>query len=351
MNEIVQLAEKIREPDENVRKKASERLDNLTKPKGSLGRLEDLAIQVAGITGKLDPSLNNRYSLVFAGDHGVAEEGVSAYPQEVTVQMLANFIHEGAAVNILGKLEKSEVIVIDVGVAAGDLPEKVVDKKVMYGTNNFVKGPAMSRDQAIRSIMIGYEIVEDLADSGLDLLGLGDMGIANTTPSSAITSVITGSDPQRVTGTGTGIDEESLAHKIKVVERGIEVNDPNRDDAIDVLSKLGGLEIGAIAGGYLAGAANHVPILVDGFITTSAALVAHAIEPLVAEYMVASHNSVEQGHMIALKHLGLSPLLDLNLRLGEGTGAVLAMNLVTASMRVLNEMYTFAEAGVSTEED
>ncbi len=351
MNEIVKLAERIQKPDGRARRKASERLDNLTKPKGSLGKLEDLAIKVAGITGKLDPSLDNRYSLVFAGDHGVAEEGVSAYPQEVTVQMLANFIHEGAAVNVLGNLEGSEVMVIDVGVAAGDLPEKVLDRKVRFGTNNFVKGPAMSRDEAISSIMIGYEIVEDLADSGLDLLGLGDMGIANTTPSSAITSVLTVNAPQRVTGTGTGIDQESLANKVEVVERGIEVNNPDHEDPIDVLSKVGGLEIGAITGGYLAGAANHVPLLVDGFITTSAALVAYAIEPLVAEYMVASHNSVEQGHMIALKHLGLSPLLDLNLRLGEGTGAVLAMNLIRASMAILNDMYTFAEAGVSTEEE
>lgn len=344
------MVERIREPDGDARRKAGDRLDNLTKPVGSLGRLEKLAVKVAGITGEMDPPLEKRYSLVFAGDHGVAEEGVSAYPQEVTVQMLGNFIHEGAAVNILGNLEGSRVKVVDVGVASADLPEKVMDKKVRAGTDNFTRGPAMTREEALESLRVGYDIVDELADRGLGVLGVGDMGIANTTPSSAITALFTGSDPSEVTGRGTGIDEESLKHKVDVVRRGIEVNEPDPADPVGLLSKVGGLEIGAIAGAYLAAAANRLPVMVDGFITTSGALIANAIAPLSSEYMIASHNSVEQGHMVALNHLGLSPLLDLDLRLGEGTGAALAMHLVRASTAILNEMYTFEEAGVSTKE-
>lgn len=330
-----------------VRDKASRRMNNLTKPKGSLGKLEELAIKIAGIRGELDPPMDDRYSLVFAGDHGIAEEGVSAYPQEVTVQMLKNFIHEGAAINVLGKSVGSIVRVVDVGVASDDIPRSVVEKKVNKGTDNFLHGPAMSREDALKSLRVGYEVVEELVDSGLDLLGVGDMGIGNTTPSSAITAVMTGELPERVTGRGTGIDEEGLRKKVEVVEKGLDTNNPDPEDPVDVLAKVGGYEIGAIAGAYLAGAANRVPVLVDGFITTAGALIAHGLEPRVVDYMIASHCSVEDGHDVALDELGLEPLLDLNLRLGEGTGAALAMNLVEASTSILNGMYTFEEAGVS----
>ncbi len=333
--------------DGEIIDKASERMDSLTKPKGSLGKLEGLAIKVAGITGKLNPSLNNKYSFVFAGDHGVAAEGVSAYPQEVTVQMLANFIHEGAAINVLGNQVGSEVVVVDVGVASDDIPPSVIDEKINRGTDSFTGGPAMSREDALASVRVGYRVVEEVAEGGLDLLGLGDMGIGNTTPSSAITAIMTDSKPEEVTGRGTGIGEESLREKIAVVKEGLEVNQPDPTDPLDVLSKVGGYEIGAIAGAYLAGAANNVPVLLDGFITTAGALIAHAIEPEVADYMIASHNSVERGHEAAHEKLGLDPLLDLNLRLGEGTGAALAMHLVQSGVSVLNEMYTFEEAGVS----
>ncbi len=338
---------RIDEVNYEIRDKASQRMNNLTKPKGSLGKLEDLAIKIAGIRGEFDPSMDERYSLVFAGDHGVAEEGVSAYPQEVTLQMLGNFIHEGAAINVLGESVGSKVRVIDVGVASDDVPRSVVGRKVNNGTDNFLHGPAMPREEALKSLRVGYEIVEELADSGLDLLGVGDMGIGNTTPSSAITAVITGASPENVTGRGTGIDEEALRKKVEVVEKGLEENNPDPEDPIDVLSKVGGYEIGAIAGAYLAGAANQVPLMVDGFITTAGALIARGLEPGVVDYMIASHNSVEGGHSVALKELELEPLLDLDLRLGEGTGAALAMNLVEAGTSILNEMNTFEEAGVS----
>ncbi|MFB6290204.1 MAG: nicotinate-nucleotide--dimethylbenzimidazole phosphoribosyltransferase [Candidatus Bipolaricaulia bacterium] len=338
----------IEEVSDEVRAEASRRMDSLTKPKGSLGKLEDLAIKIAGITRQLDPSLEAKYSLVFAGDHGVAEEGVSAYPQEVTVQMLGNFIHEGAAINVLGEYVESEVVVVDVGVASEEIPESVIDRKIDKGTENFLTGPAMPRENALESLRVGYETVDELAGSGLDLLGVGDMGIGNTTPSSAITSVMTGAPPEKVTGRGTGIDEKTLAEKVDAVKKGLEENNPDSDDPVDVLRKVGGYEIGAIAGAYLAGAANRVPLLVDGFITTAGALIAYGLEPRVADYMIASHRSLEEGHNVALDELGLEPLLDLNLRLGEGTGAALAMNLVEAAVSILNEMYTFEEAGVSS---
>ena len=347
MLEISNFTEEIGPVDGEVSEKASRRLDNLTKPKGSLGQLEELAVKIAGIRREMNPSFDDKYSLVFAGDHGVAAEGVSAYPQEVTVQMLANFIHEGAAINVLGNQVGSEVLVVDVGVASEEIPESVVDRKINPGTDSFTDGPAMSREDALKSVQAGYEVVEELVDSGLDLLGVGDMGIGNTTPSSAITALLTDSPPEEVTGQGTGIDEESLKRKIEVVKKGLEVNEPDPEDPIDVLSKVGGYEIGAIAGAYLAGAAGGAPLVVDGFITTAGALLAAKMEPTVTDYMVASHNSVERGHEVALEKLGLDPLLDLDLRLGEGTGAALAMNLVEASIAVLNEMYTFEEAGVS----
>lgn len=349
MIEDADLEIRIDTTNSDVRDKASRRMNNLTKPKGSLGKLEDLAIKIAGIRGELDPPMKDKYSLVFAGDHGVAAEGVSAYPQEVTVQMLENFIHEGAAINVLGKSVGSMVRVVDVGVASDEIPRSVLERKISKGTKNFLQGPAMPREEALESIRVGYEVVEELADSGLDLLGVGDMGIGNTTPSSAITAVMTGESPERVTGRGTGIDEETLCKKVAAVEKGLDTNNPNPEDAVDVLAKVGGYEIGAIAGAYLAGAANQVPVLVDGFITTAGALIAHGLEPRVVDYMIASHCSVEEGHGVALNELGLEPLLGLDLRLGEGTGAALAMNLVEASTSILNGMYTFEEAGVSPE--
>lgn len=347
MSKIPDQTVQINDIDEEIRNRARERMDNLTKPKGSLGQLEDLAVKVAGICREVNPSLKNKYSFVFAGDHGVAAEGVSAYPQEVTAQMLANFINEGAAINVLGKRVDSEVVVVDVGVASGDIPPSVVDEKISRGTESFTRGPAMSREEALDSIRVGYRLVDRVADSGLDLLGVGDMGIGNTTPSSAITATMTGREPEEVTGRGTGIDEKSLTRKIAVVEEGLKTNRPDPADPLDVLSKVGGYEIGAIAGAYLAGAKNGIPILVDGFITTSGGLIAHGLEPKVADYMIASHNSVERGHKIALDNLGLEPLLDLRLRLGEGTGAALAMHLVEAAVSILNEMDTFEEAGIS----
>jgi nicotinate-nucleotide--dimethylbenzimidazole phosphoribosyltransferase len=340
--------------DEEAMKLAKERQDTLTKPQGSLGMLEELSIRVAGIQAKALPEIKHKAVITMAGDHGVVEEGVSAYPKEVTPQMVYNFIRGGAGINVLARHVGARVIVVDMGVAA-DLQlageEGFRSKKIAYGTRNFVKGPAMSRSEAVRSIEAGIEVMEEELEEGLDIVATGDMGIGNTTPSSAIVAAITGRHPRRVTGRGTGIDDEAFERKIRVVEKALEVNRPDPSDAIDVLSKVGGFEIGGLAGVILAGAANRVPVVLDGFISGAAALIAHALAPRARDYMIAAHQSVEAGHAVVLEHLGLKPLVNLDLRLGEGTGAALGISLVEAGVKILREMATFAEAGVSEAEE
>ncbi len=330
-------------------KKAQEKLDNLTKPPRSLGRLEDFAAQVVGISGTISPSLERKVIVVMAGDHGVAEEGVSAFPQEVTAQMVYNFKRGGAAINVLARHIGAEVIVVDMGVAKEFSPEEgLIIKKIAYGTKNMTKGPAMSQEEAERAIIAGVEVVEEEAKKRrIDLIGLGEMGIANTTASSAIVACLTGARIEEVTGRGTGIDEEQLKNKIRVIKQAIEVNHPDPEDGIDVLTKVGGLEIGGLVGTILAAASRRIPVILDGFISCASALIALKLAPLVKDYLLASHNSVEKGHKIALEYMGKTPMLDLNLRLGEGTGAALGINLVEAGVKILKEMATFAEAGVA----
>ena len=327
---------------------AQSRQNQLTKPPGSLGRLEALSVQLAGITGQPTPGVDRNAVIVLAGDHGIVAEGVSAYPSEVTAQMVLNFLRGGAAINVLARQAGARVIVADVGVA-GDLPHhpQLLRRKIAPGTDNFARGPAMSREQATRAIETGVEIVTAELARGLDLVATGEMGIGNTTPASAITAVYTGLPVAQVTGRGTGVDDAGLARKVAILERALELHRPDPSDPIGVLAAVGGFEIGAIAGVCLGAAAHRLPVVVDGFISAAGALIAAALCPAVKPYLIASHLSVERGHAPLWESLGLRPLLEMDLRLGEGTGAVLTMHLVEAACRILSEMATFADAGVS----
>ena len=348
MSRLDEIIGKIEPLDEEAMRLAKERQDNLTKPQGSLGILEELSIKLAGIQRTPKPKIGNKVIFTLAGDHGVVEEGVSAYPQEVTPQMVYNFLRGGAAINVLARHAGARVVVADIGVAADiEAKEGLVKKKVAYGTRNIARGPAMTREQAIAAIEAGVEVFEEELKRGVDIAGLGDMGIGNTTPSSAICAAITKRPVEEVTGRGTGIDDEAWKHKVEVIKRALEVNRPDPGDAVDVLAKLGGYEIAGLTGVALAAAANRVAVVIDGFIATAGALIAGEIAPPARDYMIASHLSQEIGHKAMLEHLSLKPLLNLNLRLGEGTGAALGMYLVEAGVKILNEMATFAEAGVS----
>ncbi len=327
---------------------AQKHLDNLTKPQGSLGRLEEFARSLVAITENKKPILDKKVIFTFVGDHGVTEEGVSAFPKEVTQQMVLNFLRGGAGINVLAKHAGADVVVIDIGVDHdfGEM-EGLINLKVISGTKNFAKGPAMTNADAVKCIETGIELANGYAKKGYKIFGTGDMGIGNTTPSSAIAAVLTGRSVSEVTGKGTGITDESLQNKIRVIEKGINLNNPNPNDAIDVLSKVGGAEIGGIAGLILGAAANRIPVVIDGFISTAGALIAYCIDPKVKDYIFAAHNSVEIGHKTILDKMGLAPILDLNLRLGEGTGAALAMLMIEAGLKIYKEMATFGEAGVS----
>ena len=333
--------------DEHAISAARARQDILTKPAGSLGTLEDISTKVAGITGNAMPKMKDKVIITMAGDHGVTDDGVSAYPKEVTAQMVYNFLNDGAAINVLARHAGARVVIVDMGVAVDFTHERLVSKKIAYGTANMAKGPAMSYEDAVRSIEAGIEVFESEAKKGVDIVGVGDMGIGNTTSSSAIVAVITGEDVEKVTGRGTGIDDAGLEKKIAVIEEAIRVNKPNNKDAIDVLAKVGGFEIGGMAGVILAAASHRVPVVIDGFISGTAALVAYGIAPAVKDYMIAAHRSVERGHSVTLDYIGLKPLLDLDMRLGEGTGAALGISIVDAACKILGEMATFEDAGVS----
>ncbi len=345
--------------DQSAIAAARQRLDQLTKPPGSLGRLEDLAAHIAGITGNPMPRVTERVVVTCAGDHGVTAEGVSAYPAAVTPQMVYNFVRGGAAINVLARRAGARVVVADLGVDHDfppDLP--IVHAKVGRGTANVAQGPAMSREQAQQAVAAGIVIVERELNSrpssapreGTYLFATGDMGIGNTTASSAVAAAITGAAPAEVTGRGTGIDDDTWQRKVAVIGRALEVNRPNPADGLDVLAKVGGYEIGGIAGVILGAAAHRCPIVIDGFISGAGALIAAALCPAVRDSLIAAHTGAEPGHRIILRHLGLTPLLALDLRLGEGTGAALALPLIDSALAILHEMATFAEAGVSGRE-
>ncbi len=338
--------------NEEAMASAQARQDTLTKPPGSLGRLEEISIALAGMFGESIPQIRRKAVILAAGDHGVVAEGVSAYPQEVTPQMVFNFLRGGAGINVLARHAGAEIVILDAGVAADLDPHPLLRSvKVGRGTANMAVGPAMTREQAIQCLEIGIDAAREQIGEGADLVACGDMGIGNTTPSSAITAVVTGADPEVTTGRGTGVDDPGLAHKVEVIRRSIAVNSPDPKDGLDVLTKVGGFEIGVLAGAMLGTAAGHRPVLVDGFISGAAALIAWLLSPASAQYFIASHQSVEPGHRVGLDAMGLTPLLSMNMRLGEGTGAALAMHLVEAAAKCLSEMATFAEAGVSERED
>lgn len=335
---------------------AAAHLDRLTKPLGSLGRLEELVITMAGITGRPDAPVARRAIVVAAGDHGVARQGVSAYPSSVTSQMVANFVAGGAAINALAAAAGVSVIVVDVGVADTIPPARrdrrrggrLVRGRVADGTADMTEGPAMSRADACRAIGVGLRLVEELRSSGgLDLLGVGEMGIGNSTAASALVAALTGEPVGRVTGRGTGIDDATHARKVAAIARALAVNRPDAGDPIGVLAAVGGLEIAALVGLILGAAAARTPVVLDGFITGAAALVAATIEPALPARLIASHRSTEPGHRIVLERLGLRPCLDLDLRVGEGTGAALAIGLLVAACRIRDEMATFESAAVS----
>jgi nicotinate-nucleotide--dimethylbenzimidazole phosphoribosyltransferase len=335
-----------------ARAKAKERLDQLTMPHWALGKLMDMAIDLAGQTGTITPDLKKKAIVVMAGDHGVVAEGVSKYPQDVTWQMVANIVSQGAGINALAAQSGTDVVVVDMGVIKGldEMAQSgaIISMPVAKGTGNIAKGPAMSREQAIQAIENGIQIARQLIlEKGYAVLGVGEMGIGNTTPSSALIAALTGQPVALVTGTGTGLTDDELRHKIAVIEQALKVNHVNPTDGLDVLAKLGGFEIGGIAGVILGAASLRKPVIIDGLITTAGALIAHTLCPTAAEFIFAAHQSVECGHIVALKRLGKEPLLDLNLRLGEGTGAALAMNLIDASVAVLTMVKTFEEAMVS----
>ncbi len=345
---LSRIINSIKPVDLSLKEKVEHRLNNLTKPKGSLGRLEEFALRYCCITNNYIPSKLKKTVLVFAGDHGITEEGVSAFPKDVTFQMVKNFLNGGAGINVLARHVGAEVKVIDIGV---DYDFKnmqgLIHKKVNYGTKNMAKGPAMTRDEAIEAILNGAEVTEEIIKAGTNILATGEMGIGNTTPSSAITAAICQKDPDEVTGKGTGIDEEAYKHKINLIREALKINQPDPKDPIDCLSKVGGFEIAGICGMILKACQMKIPVVVDGFISGAGATVAKALCPVVSDYLFAGHSSVEKGHKIQMDYLGLTPILDLNMRLGEGTGAVLAIGLIEAGLKIYTEMATFDGADVS----
>ena len=350
MKLLEQTLDQITPPSEAWREKARQYILTLTMPPWALGRLLDLAVDLAGIQETLKPETRRKNIILMAADHGITEEGVSPSPKEVTQQMIANFINGGAGVCVLGRQAGASVSIVDIGVDAdlSGFGDSMIHRKIRRGTANFAKGPAMSRDEAVRAVETGIEIAQGISGR-TDLFGTGDMGIGNTSPSSAILSVLTGIPLEKCVGMGAGLTSEMIRHKVEVIARGIELNRPDRNDPLDVLSKVGGLEIGGIAGVILGAASRHKAVMVDGFISTAGAMIAAKLCPAAVPYMIMAHCSAEPGHLAMLAMLGKKPLLDLGLRLGEGSGGALAMPIADSAAAILREMATFQSASVSGE--
>ena len=348
MNLLAGTIDKIKPLDKAAMDAARARQDQLTKPAGSLGRLEELSIKIAGIQGKARPEIKNKAVITIAGDHGVVDEKVGNWPREVTAQMVENFLRGGAGINVLARQAGARIIFVDMGVASDLKPHPhLIVKKVGYGTRNICLGPAMTQEQVVEAIEAGIEVVTAESKKGMDIVGTGDMGIGNTTASSAVFAALSGKTVEEVTGRGTGLSDEQLAHKIDVIRRALAVNKPDPSQPLDILAKVGGFEIGGLSGVMLGAAARRIPVVIDGFISGAAALIAVALAPQLKDYIMAAHVSAEAGHAAMLNYMGLKPLLSLDMRLGEGTGAALGIILAEAAVRTLNEMATFAEAGVS----
>ncbi len=354
--DLEEILKGIRPLDKNWIKKAIMRTEQLVMPTRALGRLHEISERLCAIQKTLEPSMARKAILVFAGDHGVVAEGVSAYPQEVTGAMVQTFLRNGAGINAISQHIDAEVFVIDMGIIPEldpdilDGGDKLLIRKISKGTKNLTKEPAMTRQDASNAIMIGFQVATDLFQQGVEVLGSGDMGIGNTTPSAAIGAVITNLSLEEMAGRGAGIDDKGLIRKREAILQGIKVNQPNPKDGLDVLSKVGGFEIGAITGCILAGAFHSRPVVIDGFISTAGALVAHTLCPTVTDYIFAGHRSAESGHKGMLKYLQLEPILDLGMRLGEGTGGALAIGIMESAIRVFKNVLTFEEAGVADKE-
>jgi len=350
---LEEILKRIKPVDNTWIQKARERTSQLVMPTRALGRLHEVSERLCGIQKTLEPSVKHKAVLVMAGDHGIASEGVSAYPQEVTGAMVQTFLKGGAGINAISRHVGADVWVVDMGIipqldpASLEGGDRLFVQKISRGTSSFLNGPAMSRNDAEKSILTGFRMAADLFHKDFEILGTGDMGIGNTTPSAAIGSVVTGTRPEKMVGRGTGVDDEGLRIKQAAVEKGIQINQPDSDDGLDVLAKVGGFEIGGIAGCILAGAFYSRPVVIDGFISTAAALIAHTLSPMATDYIFAGHRSEEAGHGAMLKYLGIEPILDLGMRLGEGTGGALAMSIMEGAVRVFNEVLTFEEAGVA----
>jgi len=349
---IQETISSIRPLDSEAMAAAQARQNSLTKPAGSLGRLESLSVQLAGIFRNPLPEINQKAVITMAGDHGVVASGVSAFPQEVTPQMVFNFLNGGAAINVLARHIGARISVVDMGVAYDFEPHPNLRiEKIAPGTQNIFSGPAMSAGQAAAAVAAGIRVVSAEIDAGLDIVGTGDMGIGNTTPSATVAAAFTGEDPASIVGRGTGVDDAGLQRKIEVVRTALQVNQPDPEDGLDVLARVGGFEIGGLAGVILGAAARGKAVMIDGFISTAAAMIAAALAPQVRDYLIAAHHSQEFGHSLMLEWLGLEPLVNLDFRLGEGTGAAIGISLAEAACKVLSEMATFAEAGVSDKEE
>ncbi len=346
--ELTEKLSSIKPVDNKYLSLAQARLDKLTKPLGSLGQLEEMAKRYVAIVENLNPRVDKKIIYTFAGDHGVVAEGVSAYPKEVTPQMVYNFLRQGAAINVLARHVGAEVVVVDIGVDHDfKLAEGLMIRKVARSTGNITRGPAMSRGQTLQALSVGLEMADHAKKQNADLVGTGDMGIGNTTPSSAILASLTGLPLSQITHRGTGIDDAGLARKIETIKKAIACNKPDPKDPLDVLAKVGGFEIAGIAGLIIGCAFHRIPVVVDGFISTAGAMIAVSLKPKIKEYLFAAHQSVEVGHRFMWEYIGQNPILNLSLRLGEGTGAALAMSIIEAAVKILTEMATFTEAGVS----
>jgi len=348
MDIVTTTLARIKPVSKELQQQAQAKLDNKTKPLGALGRLEEFARRIVTISNSLEPDISKKVLFTFAGDHGVTAEGVSICPKEVTTQMVFNFLKGGAGINVLARHVGAEVRVVDVGVDHdfGGLPG-LIHRKVARGTQNLAHGPAMTRDETLAALQVGIDLADQCKAEGIGLVGTGEMGIGNTTPSSAIIAAISGLPVRELTSRGTGISDESLERKIRIIEQSLALNRPDQQDPLDVLAKVGGLEIAAIAGLVLGCAANSIPVVIDGFISTAGALIASELHPSVRDYIFAAHQSMEIGHRVMLERIGVEPILDLHLRLGEGTGAALAMGLIESGVKIMKEMATFEQAGVT----
>lgn len=330
-------------------KKSWEKLDSLTKPIGSLGELECIVAKMAGITGKINNTINKKNVVIMCADNGVVEEGVSSCPQSLTYTVSNNFTKGITGINVLSNFVGSDITVVDIGIAKEVNNPKIIDRKVRFGTDNMVNGPAMTREEAIKAIEAGIEIVDNLAKEGYNLFGTGEMGIGNTTTSAAVLSVLSGLDVEQCTGKGAALTEEAFENKKRVIERAIEINNPNKEDIIDVIAKVGGLDIAGLCGCFLGAAKNRIPIVIDGFISSAAALCAYRLNNNVKDFIFPSHLSAEPGAQYMMKEMGLSPMLNLRMRLGEGTGCTLGFNIIEAALYIINHMGTFDDAGIVTD--